>query len=652
MEAAAGLGAPPELRLLRTQRQGASVRTTVLVALPMPDAAETGPRSGRGRPGARRAGRSRGRPRVPRGRGPGRARRSPWTELGLGVPDVVLIAQAQLDAYAADRCSEARRPEEPRLYDAQGLDRLCSLVGAQRGLPAIAGDPAGATAELRARLAALRAAAATVVAELGAAPPVISRGPALGAARRSRSGDRGAPGAPRRARRSGDRRIGRRAGTERAHPHAARSRRPGSRVICTGVLPATTAAPGLDRDWLEIVAAVRPALARLEAAPAPPTSGRRRRARRTGSGLSRTRARSKCRLRAGRGRSRADRGRAARRLGRDRPELQAHDACRIRLRRAACPGRAGDPPCRPAGRAGRAHRRGPAGDRAVHPRAGARADGAARPAGRVVAGRPDLDGAGRRPRRLGPGGPDDLGVLPPGRADAALQRRPARLLRRGRGPALDARPAVAGRRARRRGRGFARARRAARWRTRRSSRSPESTRPSCPRRHCWKARPRTGGRSGRRVRVGRAVGGGLLGRSNGRPTRSSSCPQPYGDTLAGEVDGLALWRAGLVGAGDPALTGLLDPPGLLAAGDADVRDRGDGRRRRAHALSATTAATSTGSPPTRSRRCRIRIWPHDRSFRSGCTTRVPRPRAGGRSRTPQSTSAGFRPTDRTWPRPC
>jgi hypothetical protein len=36
-------------------------------------------------------------------------------------------------------------------------------------------------------------------------------------------------------------------------------------VICTGVLPATTAAPGLDRDWLEIVAAVRPALARLEA---------------------------------------------------------------------------------------------------------------------------------------------------------------------------------------------------------------------------------------------------------------------------------------------------------------------------------------------------------------------------------------------------
>ena len=44
MEAAAGLGAPPELRLLRTRREGASVRTTVLVALP----------PGRRRPGVAR----------------------------------------------------------------------------------------------------------------------------------------------------------------------------------------------------------------------------------------------------------------------------------------------------------------------------------------------------------------------------------------------------------------------------------------------------------------------------------------------------------------------------------------------------------------------------------------------------------------------
>jgi hypothetical protein len=36
-------------------------------------------------------------------------------------------------------------------------------------------------------------------------------------------------------------------------------------LVCTGTLPPTTAAPELDRDWLEVVAAVRPAVARLEA---------------------------------------------------------------------------------------------------------------------------------------------------------------------------------------------------------------------------------------------------------------------------------------------------------------------------------------------------------------------------------------------------
>ena len=35
MDAAAGLSAPPELRVLQTRRQGFSVRTTVLVALPL-----------------------------------------------------------------------------------------------------------------------------------------------------------------------------------------------------------------------------------------------------------------------------------------------------------------------------------------------------------------------------------------------------------------------------------------------------------------------------------------------------------------------------------------------------------------------------------------------------------------------------------------
>ena len=36
-------------------------------------------------------------------------------------------------------------------------------------------------------------------------------------------------------------------------------------LVCTATLPALAPAPDLDRDWLEVVAAVRPAVARLEA---------------------------------------------------------------------------------------------------------------------------------------------------------------------------------------------------------------------------------------------------------------------------------------------------------------------------------------------------------------------------------------------------
>lgn len=262
MEAAAGLGAPPELRLLRTQRQGASVRTTVLVALPMPDAAETGSAVATADPALAAL--------VEAEAGPASA----WTwtregtsvsldELGLGVPDVVLIAQAQLDAYAGSLLG-GPPTGGTTVVRRQGLDRLCSLVGAQRGLPAIAGDPAGATAELRVRLAALRAAAATVVAELGAAPPVIA------GARRW-----GLPDDPAAAIEVLQARLGELGdpATDASADAPELSERirtllapvSGLPVICTGVLPATTAAPGLDRDWLEIVAAVRPALARLEA---------------------------------------------------------------------------------------------------------------------------------------------------------------------------------------------------------------------------------------------------------------------------------------------------------------------------------------------------------------------------------------------------
>jgi hypothetical protein len=66
-------------------------------------------------------------------------------------------------------------------------------------------------------------------------------------------------------------------------------------------------------------------------------------------------------------------------------------------------------------------------------------------------------------------------------------------------------------------------------------------------------------------------------------------PEPYGGTLAEEVDGLAVWRAGLIDAGDPALDGFAPRPDFwktetlnysteLTAGGATLRvtDHGGG----------------------------------------------------------------------------
>jgi hypothetical protein len=264
MEAAAGLGAPPELRLLRTQRQGASVRTTVLVVLQMQEAAEAADGSPVALADPALAGL------LDAEVGPASA----WTwtredtsvsldDLGLGVPDVVLNPQALLDVHAGSLLG-GPPTGGTAVERRQALDRLCSLIGAQRGLPAVAGDPGDAETELRTRLAALRAAAATTVAELGAAPPVTA-----GARRWGLPDDPAAAVEVLRARLDelGD------PATDATADGAELSERirtllapvSGLPVICTGVLPATVAAPDLDRDWLEIVAAVRPALARLEA---------------------------------------------------------------------------------------------------------------------------------------------------------------------------------------------------------------------------------------------------------------------------------------------------------------------------------------------------------------------------------------------------
>jgi hypothetical protein len=93
---------------------------------------------------------------------------------------------------------------------------------------------------------------------------------------------------------------------------------------------------------------------------------------------------------------------------------------------------------------------------------------------------------------------------------------------------------------------------------------------------------------GRRVRVGRAVRGALSPEQQAA-NAFSTLPAPYGNVFAGEVDGLAAWRAGLVAADDPALAGFASRPDFwqsetltyetdLTAGGATlcVRDHGGG----------------------------------------------------------------------------
>ena len=256
MEAAAGFGAPPELRVLRTRREGTSVRTTVLVAWPIRPVDASSPVALADPALATVLAGELGAP-------------ADWTwtaggstvslaDIGLGVADAVLVEPGRLERLATERLGagpDGGTAPARRL----ALERLCSLLDGQTGLPEQAGDAAAAAAELRDRLAALRAAAAAVLAVDPVPPTEVLRwglpdeqpaaaltarldaiGPAVGDA------DVDAAGLAGRIR-------------TLLEPIA------GLPLVCTGTLPALTEAPALDRDWLEIVAAVRPALARLEA---------------------------------------------------------------------------------------------------------------------------------------------------------------------------------------------------------------------------------------------------------------------------------------------------------------------------------------------------------------------------------------------------
>lgn len=260
MEAAAGLGAPPELRLLRTQRRGASVRTTVLIALPFPGA--TDPQSPMEIADPALAALLRDEA--------GSATEWTWTrdgtsvtlaDLALDVPDTVLIPRDRLHELVANvlggPATGGTAPDRHAV-----ADRLCSLLEAQHGLPGLLG--ATGEDELRTRLGTLRTAAADVLTALVADPPQT------GTAARW-----GLPADPEQAgqlltlrlEQAGD------PADDATADAAALSERirvllapvTGLPLICKGTLPATVITPALDRDWLEVVAAVRPALARLEA---------------------------------------------------------------------------------------------------------------------------------------------------------------------------------------------------------------------------------------------------------------------------------------------------------------------------------------------------------------------------------------------------
>ena len=261
MEAAAGLSAPPELRLLRTQRQGATIRTTVLVALAPtdPDAASPTAVADPAVAGLLTA-------------EFGPAADWTWTgdggsvtldDLGLAVPDVALIPQPRLDDIAAGLLGSPVTGGSAAAKRTQ-LDRVCSLLGAQRDPTDLIGDSGIAAAEVRGRLTALRAAAATVLAELAADPPTTP------AARRWGLPDDPAEAAQLLTARLDQ--IGADA-TDGAADFATLADRirtllaPASAlpITYTATLPPVVAAAALDREWLEILAAVRPALARLEA---------------------------------------------------------------------------------------------------------------------------------------------------------------------------------------------------------------------------------------------------------------------------------------------------------------------------------------------------------------------------------------------------
>ncbi|MGZ8741700.1 MAG: hypothetical protein ACXWXO_02130 [Nocardioides sp.] len=274
LEASAGLGAPPELRLLRTQREGATITTEVLLSLPYQAAwekveitDETSPVEVADPAFARWLAGEVGRPRTltwtdrehP-------ARRTTLAELGLTVPEALLHPAGALDDLARARLAE---DDDDRDLPLGGTARQ-ALARAERLSRLLAGGTDGrlSAEQLRTRLARLRRMATQL-------QRALARPPAAGPRRRAlvaRLRRWGLPTDLAHAQEELDARMA--FPDDDADVPVAELARRIRRLLpsqvplalaCPQELPGVVARRRLLTDWLPVVAAVRPPLAELEA---------------------------------------------------------------------------------------------------------------------------------------------------------------------------------------------------------------------------------------------------------------------------------------------------------------------------------------------------------------------------------------------------
>ena len=256
LEAAAGLGAPPELRLLRTPREGGTVRTDVVFVIRYDDAWEgtgTHPVDVADPAFARFL-----RAEV------GAAKTVTWTtaagsvslrDLGLKVVDLLVTPSSVISAMVRERIGSGTKGTGPAAV--KTVARLASMLGQP-----YAANP-GAADVLRARLGRLRTMAGDLSATIATATPDALRtwgldeDPAAAAVTLQARLDRVGAVATDAAANADTlaERIRVLVPTQQSLP-----------LVCPGDPPVTVAGDGWLDDWLPVTAAVRPALAKVEAA--------------------------------------------------------------------------------------------------------------------------------------------------------------------------------------------------------------------------------------------------------------------------------------------------------------------------------------------------------------------------------------------------